>query len=820
MISSNKTGINAVVIKECSFCGKEISGDCEALSTVMCPHCKHEVFVRGKLDNYTIIRLVGCGGMGGVFEAIDEALQRNVAIKVILKEKVASDPALIDALKKEAQAAAKLNHSSIVQVYAFGEYLGQPYIVMELVQTDSLDKMIERKEQDSATIFRFCSQLAGGLKQATEHGLVHGDVKPENILINDMHDAKLADFGIAALVANSNNSESKNEVWGTPYYIAPETLRKQPTDFHSDMYSLGATIYHALCGQPPFEGENAIEVMKARLTNPPISIKTYRPDLKPALVDVVMRMLDPDPLKRFASYDDLIKALESAEKKSNPKKLIIKSAQMKGNGLRIADTDSLERVSPSIDPIMQAAHQRKITMMIVGGVVLLLGLISGLILLVVKSTSTVETTAPGAPSTMPIASSVTPESALQQEGLAYTQTLNNAITKLKEQAKRLQENNQRLQTAIPMIMRETSAACSTEQSDKIALSFPTVAPLVLDKPLPEVPALIKEETDIEEEAGLTEATETQLPQIIQQAHAIFIANEQLKVTLAWTNQLIVILETQVGLVAQGTMDSDALKSASAQVDTLLKAFEAHPFTKQANATYADTYKTVKQFKTFSDRAREVLLAENAARMEKEKQMELAEKERLIAERQQVEETREMSSVAVARANIQQAFLNMDFDKALEAYTKTTKTLKSTKAKELALYPIEQINYMKKLKAFLIKSINDGYGKSWGISAATETSITMNRKENPWSLLTTEVQGQAIIFTMIKSYVAESDNGPRLSISERIDLSIAGVLFCKSYITKGNPTVAATIQVLQEYAVEKASSSEKKIAFILTGVEQE
>lgn len=295
----------------CPHCEGALAQELTPLSEVSCPHCFQQVMVPGRLgQQYRLTRLIGAGGMGAVYEGYDDGLARRIAVKVILREKAAEDPSFIESFRKEAQSAARLNSQNIVSIYAFGDVDGQPYLVMELVLPDALDKLMEQGPLMPAAALNYCLQTAKGLKAANEHGLVHGDVKPENILINEAHEAKLADFGIAALSGAS--AAANNEVWGTPYYIAPETLRQQKVDCRADIYSLGGTLYHAIAGVPPFEGADAVEVMKARLLGPARPLIEVRPDCPESINKIVMRMLEAEPIRRYPNYESLIKDMEKA----------------------------------------------------------------------------------------------------------------------------------------------------------------------------------------------------------------------------------------------------------------------------------------------------------------------------------------------------------------------------------------------------------------------------------------------------------------------------------------------------------------------------
>lgn len=280
----------------------------------ICPNCKNEVTVPARLGTFLLTELLGTGGMGCVYRAHDETLGRDVAIKVMLKS-LGDNPEFVSSFRREAQAAAKLNHPSIAQIYSFGQEKGQPYIVMELVPGRHFDQMISSPEPlDVATIMRIGQEIAEGLQLAADANLIHGDIKPENILLDERNLAKLVDFGIAA-----KPSQGEGEIWGTPYYIAPERVRRQRVDFRSDIYCLGGTLYHAITQHPPFEGADAIEVVRARLKGPPLPLETYRPDVDPAVSAIIMRMLQMEPAMRYPTYGSLLSDMRGYLSRVQPK---------------------------------------------------------------------------------------------------------------------------------------------------------------------------------------------------------------------------------------------------------------------------------------------------------------------------------------------------------------------------------------------------------------------------------------------------------------------------------------------------------------------
>ncbi|MGN0832634.1 MAG: protein kinase [Kiritimatiellia bacterium] len=261
--------------------------------------------VFGENGNFLLERELGAGGMGGVYMGRDKMLDRPVAVKVMLKE-MGDDPEFVEKFKQEAQSAARLIHPNIAQIYSYGICNGMPYMAMELASGGSLYSIMNANpgKTDVARVIKICQQVAQALQCASDQGFVHGDVKPENILLDANGNAKLVDFGLAAM------QKETNEIWGTPYYISPEKVKKEPVDFRSDMYSLGGTLYHALTGVAPFEGEDSIAVVKKRFEGDPKKPSEIRPELTPAIDALVMKMLARDREGRYPSFEALLEAFK------------------------------------------------------------------------------------------------------------------------------------------------------------------------------------------------------------------------------------------------------------------------------------------------------------------------------------------------------------------------------------------------------------------------------------------------------------------------------------------------------------------------------
>ena len=302
------------VIENCPSCGGAIDVTDEMpFAQIYCPHCGEGMRARRMFNNFELLELIGQGGMGSVFRAFDHNLQRTVALKVLRRE-VSANAEERAKLEQEARVTASVNHPHVVRVYSFGEADGQFYLAMELVEKGSLDDLMAIQDRVSeAQVLEIGMQIAAGLEAAAERGLIHRDVKPGNILFSDAHTTKIVDFGLARVF--EDEAEARGEIWGTPYYIAPERLNYEPEDFRSDIYSLGGTLFHAIAGRPPFEAENASLVALKQLKSQPVSLEAFAPDVAPETAYVVNRMLEKSPANRYDSYAELIEHLEFARSK-------------------------------------------------------------------------------------------------------------------------------------------------------------------------------------------------------------------------------------------------------------------------------------------------------------------------------------------------------------------------------------------------------------------------------------------------------------------------------------------------------------------------
>jgi hypothetical protein len=276
----------------------------------VCPKCGERVRVERSFNNFVLVETIGVGGMGTVYKARDTLLDRFVALKLLRKD-LGGGIDHTEQFRQEARVAASINHPNVIQVFSSGIDHDQFYLVMELVDHGSLDDFIEqRKRLPEEQVLEAGIQVAKGLRAAEAKGLIHRDVKPANILFADEHTAKISDFGLAGIAAEK--AETPGEIWGTPYYVAPERLENQPEDFRSDIYGLGASLFHAVAGQAPIQGATNSAVALRKLKEKPLDLRRLAPDVSAATAGIFLRMIAPNPADRFSSYDDLVQELERA----------------------------------------------------------------------------------------------------------------------------------------------------------------------------------------------------------------------------------------------------------------------------------------------------------------------------------------------------------------------------------------------------------------------------------------------------------------------------------------------------------------------------
>jgi eukaryotic-like serine/threonine-protein kinase len=296
----------------CTGCGAKvfIPGDLQPLATTPCSKCGYAIMMPMRMRQFELRAYIASGGMGTVYRAFDTVLEREVALKV-MKPELLNDSQALESFYREARACASLNHTNIIHIYTFDESDKQKYLVMELADQGSLDQRIEMYQRLSELeVLDIGFKVADALDLALRHNFLHRDIKPGNILFNADNEPKLVDFGLARKAEAEHNPD--DAAWGTPYYVAPEKMKREPETFLSDMYSLGATLYHAMTGHVPFEAATPDEVAAAHVYTPLTPPNLVVPEISQLASDALVRVLAKSPADRFQSYGEFRLALEGA----------------------------------------------------------------------------------------------------------------------------------------------------------------------------------------------------------------------------------------------------------------------------------------------------------------------------------------------------------------------------------------------------------------------------------------------------------------------------------------------------------------------------
>ncbi|MFT5470818.1 MAG: serine/threonine protein kinase [Verrucomicrobiales bacterium] len=284
---------------------------------IICPLCDESIRVRTIFDHFTLKSEIGEGGMARVFKANDNSLNREVALKILHSE-FFTNPEMTAQFEREARMTASINHPNVVQVFKVGQDQGYFYIAMELLDAQNLEQRIDSHGAiQERTALRLLHETARGLYAAFQTGLLHRDVKPGNVLLDENGHAKLVDFGLA--LVQGQDEDSLQELWATPFYVPPEKLTGYPEDHRSDIYSLGAAFFHALAGTPPFKNAQTDSIDEL------ISIKAQRsdlrstaPKLKEPTTTLINSMMAYDPNQRPQNYEALLALIEVVRQEVDP----------------------------------------------------------------------------------------------------------------------------------------------------------------------------------------------------------------------------------------------------------------------------------------------------------------------------------------------------------------------------------------------------------------------------------------------------------------------------------------------------------------------
>ena len=321
---------------------------------------------------YRVLRKIGSGGMADVWLAEDDHLQRQVALK-ILHTRFAQDREFVERFRREAESAAGLHHPNVVAVFDRGEVEGTYYIAMQYLEGRSLKQLIDVGLTPEQAVY-LIRQVLEGARFAHRHGVVHRDLKPHNVIVDDEGKAVVTDFGIAR--AGVSEITQTGSVMGTPHYLSPEQAQGEDVTPVSDLYSIGVMLYEALCGRVPFEGESAVAVAMKQVSQAPQRPSSIDPKVSPALDAVVMRALEKSPGDRFQNADAFIGALDNALKAGD---------ELRGGTAAFAPLPPAvavisEAEAAEMDEIEEEERRRRRLLWILAAIAVLLGILIALAL--------------------------------------------------------------------------------------------------------------------------------------------------------------------------------------------------------------------------------------------------------------------------------------------------------------------------------------------------------------------------------------------------------------------------------------------------------
>ena len=267
---------------------------------------------------YEIVKELGKGAMGVVYQAHDPNIGREIALKVLRPDRMSSED-FVQRFLKEAKAIGRMSHQNIVTVYDVGEDQGTVFIAMELLDGVPLNTYAREKSLTIEEIADIGIQVAGSLDYAHSRGIVHRDIKPQNIMAAPGGVVKLTDFGIAHIEdPEASHQTQVGEIMGTPNYMSPEQVMGQKADGRSDLYSLGVILYELATGAKPFKGENLAAIFHAIISETPERPEALNPSVPPEFSDILMKCLAKNPAERFESGQDLVDALRAFLKSREP----------------------------------------------------------------------------------------------------------------------------------------------------------------------------------------------------------------------------------------------------------------------------------------------------------------------------------------------------------------------------------------------------------------------------------------------------------------------------------------------------------------------
>lgn len=864
MEMTNETNIltDPVQSATCPNCGATLDVDgLQAFSVIQCPTCQAKFQVPARFGPFLLLQLLGAGGMGGVYRAKDEALNREVAVKVMLKS-LGDDPQFVESFQKEAQAAAKLNHPHIAQIYSFGQEKGQPYIAMELVNGGGLDKMMKNGPMDPATVIHIGQQIAEGLNEAAEAGLVHGDVKPENILFDSEKNAKLVDFGLAAM-----QGRASTEIWGTPYYISPEKCRRQKCDYRADIYSLGGTLYHAITGKPPFDGPDATAVVKARFNGPAKPLSQVRRGIKPEVDAMISRMLEDDPAKRYPTYGSLLGDMRRYLASERPVNLKVKSKKfvIKGHAHHVAlpaqseygtgetapgeNADaSLEPLPPGMEPVdMRPVEEEeeedigkrgcKLFALIGGGALLLIILIAVAILGILVYSGDKE-----------IKTSYAAEETVQKRSRGAIQGY---VTQADEFVKRLEplpaEALQYAKNAADLVVEALGEEVRASMvPPEPVYSFPEEKKKAEEKPPAGTNAVAAAGGTNTVAAGGTnavagatnavagaaapapEAAEAAAPEgekkpeendpvqlVIKRVRGMYEEAYVVKGAVLYARKIRDEINELVVSAEKFAAPTEITEETVEEMRTLTKQLA------ELNKKVDDTFSNLRSARRVLEAARRVsglkkkvdsirgdlsaLLAirqqEKLAAEKKAKAEALAAKKAAEAEAHKEKVNDEKAKVAAIEEKAQEYLLKLDFRNASRILRDLTDELQTDEGKDFLLTARERVHRVEQFHTFMIKKCNEGYksSKGWSTTAADKRNVTVSGKRVRWLVVYTKQP--AVVMQLINELILSPKAKKEMKLSEHSRMKMNAALFMLTFYKDSGSAHKRALAIAKEAAGE-------------------
>jgi|GEM_PF-5040137 len=273
----------------------------------------YKVLINKMVDSHQIVELLGYGGMGAVYKAYDHQFKRWVGLKII-NPRLLTQPDLIQQFKTEADAATGLNHYNIAQLYYIGNFQNIPYYTMEFIEGKSFaDILKERGRIAGHSCMNYLYQICNGLEYCQFNGILHRDIKPANLMISNDGIVKVVDFGLAMILQEGSRFQEAEQILGTPKYISPEAGTTKILDHRSDIYSLGATFYHLMAGEPAFDADTPLNLLQKHIEEQLLPLHRRNPVVPELVSDIISKMMAKNPKNRYQSYKDLKDDIESAK---------------------------------------------------------------------------------------------------------------------------------------------------------------------------------------------------------------------------------------------------------------------------------------------------------------------------------------------------------------------------------------------------------------------------------------------------------------------------------------------------------------------------